>query len=158
MKTKGNNTMARLTGITVGMALFAVIGAANAQFKPAVDDGIAASPKLRQQLDERSAWRNTATAPVASMSCPKCKDEYSTRTDLTARGANKPTVVVARHLCGGCDTTIAVGGGHGKTKYDVVTHTCNSCGAASLACCSTTKDGNAATKGMEKKFEVAPLK
>jgi hypothetical protein len=157
MKTKRNNTMARLTGITIGLALFAgVAGVANAQFKPAADDGTYASPKLRQQLDDQTAWRNTAPAAAASMACPRCKDEYYGQIDRTARGANKPLVFVARHLCGGCETTIAVEG-TGKARHDVAIHKCNSCGVASLACCSTKKSGEA-TKGMEMKFEVAPLK
>jgi hypothetical protein len=156
MKTKCDNLMARLTGMTVGLALFAgAAGVANAQFKSANDNGIYASPKLRQQLDEQTVWRNTAPA-AASMACPKCKDESYGQIDRTARGANKPLVFVAHHLCGSCETTFAVEG-TGKASHDVATHKCNSCGAASLACCSTTKGGEA-TKGMEKKFEVAPLK
>jgi hypothetical protein len=150
MKTKCDNLMARLTGMTVGLALFAgMAGVANAQFKSTNDNGIYASPKLRQQLDEQTVSRNTAPAAAASMACPKCKDESYGQIDRTARGANKPLVFVAHHLCGSCETTIAVEG-TGKASHDVATHKCHSCGAAPLACCSTTKGGEA-TKGMEKK-------
>ncbi len=82
------------------------------------------------------------------MSCPKCKTEWSSRIDYTARGANKPTVWVAKHLCEGCDTTIAVVG-HGKAKHDVVTHKCSACGAPDAACCATSK-GAGPTPGMGK--------
>jgi hypothetical protein len=91
------------------------------------------------------------------MSCAKCKDEYVTRTDWSARGASKPTVTVARHLCEGCDNEWMVSG-HGKAQITTALHKCASCGAESLACCSTSKSGVANTKGMEKKFEVAPVK
>ena len=48
--------------------------------------------------------------------------------------------------------------GVGKAKQSVATHKCTSCGAVTLACCSTKDSGDLATKGMDKKVEVAPLK
>ena len=99
----------------------------------------------------------SAPSDYKPMSCAKCKDEYVKRVDWTARGANKPTITVARHLCEGCGNNWVVSG-HGKAKTSTASHTCTSCGAESLACCSTTKSGVAVTKGMEKKFEVAPVK
>jgi hypothetical protein len=48
--------------------------------------------------------------------------------------------------------------GQGKGKHDVVTHKCGACGAEALACCNTRKGSKVATIGMEKKFEIAPLK
>ena len=90
------------------------------------------------------------------MACAKCKDVFSTRVDPTARGANKQAEFVATHLCGGCGTDWSVTG-HGKAKGAVATHKCTSCGAETAACCNT-KGVTVATKGMEKKYEVAPLK
>ena len=95
--------------------------------------------------DAAPAVQTDASTP---MSCPKCKTEWSSRIDYTARGANKPTVWVAKHLCEGCDTTIGVVG-HGKSKHDVVTHKCSACGAPNAGCCATSK-GAGPTKGMDK--------
>ena len=160
MKTIRTNTLARLTGITIvliSLASLTLVNLANAQIKAVGEEGLALSGKARAALNERNAGFNTAAAPAASMACPKCKDEVTRRTDWTARGANKPTILVAKHLCGGCETLITKEG-HGKGTHDVVTHKCTGCGAASLACCSTTPGKETATKGMEKKVEIAPLK
>jgi len=149
MKTNRISTLARLTGITIALAVFGGIGGlANAQEKGAT-----------RLLRQTGALVEPKSAPseYKPMTCAKCKDEYVSRVDWTARGANKPTILVARHLCDGCGNTWAVSG-HGKAKTTTAVHTCTSCGVESLACCSTSKSGAAATKGMEKKFEVAPLK
>jgi hypothetical protein len=67
------------------------------------------------------------------------------------------TKSVSRHGCEGCGTDWKVVG-HGKAKVSVASHKCTCCGEASLACCNTSKAATVATKGMDKKFEVAPLK
>jgi hypothetical protein len=59
----------------------------------------------------------------AAMSCTSCKNEYTVRKDLTARGAFQPEVVTAKHLCGTCNTTFSVEG-HGKAKQSTATHKC----------------------------------
>lgn len=149
MKTNRINTLARLTGMTIALAVFAGIGGlANAQEK-----GATRLLRLSGALVEPKS----APSDYKPMSCAKCKDEYVRRVDWTARGANKPTITVARHLCDGCGNEWVVSG-HGKAKTTAAIHKCTSCGAESLACCSTSKSGVAATKGMEKKFEVAPVK
>jgi hypothetical protein len=151
MKTTSINSTARFTGLAVALALVAgLTGAASAA------DLIKGGERQLNLLGIKTKAVPSESTYVP-MSCLKCKDEYSTRVDWSARGAHKPTVLVARHLCDGCDTTIATVG-HGKQARDVATHKCTSCGAESLACCSTKKGGETATKGMEKKFEVAPLK
>jgi hypothetical protein len=141
-------TAARFTGFVIGSALF--VGAANAG--DIVKGG-------ERQLNLLGI--NTKAVPdgsgYAPMACPKCNDNFVQRVDWTARGANKPTVLVTKHLCGGCDTTITTVG-RGKQARDIATHKCDSCGAELLACCSTKKGTDSATKGMEKKFEIAPLK
>lgn len=160
MKTTHINTTARLAGITIALALF--VGVAG-EVK-AGGDG-----KGAIRLLELSRRAQPAPAPAVSefkqMSCPKCKDILTTQPDVTSRGLGArslvaggvPTQTVARHLCDGCgvDWTIS---GHGKAKVAVANHKCTSCGAESLACCNTTKGSTVATKGMEKKFQVAPLK
>ncbi|ODU23876.1 MAG: hypothetical protein ABS95_02895 [Verrucomicrobia bacterium SCN 57-15] len=159
---KATTIMAALAGV----ALFAFSSPVFAQgYKPTGDDGITASPRLRQQLDD---WhRNHSPAPtpaeIPQMACPKCTDKVTSRIDYSARGANKPVIRVVTHQCEGCGTDWKIVG-VGKGKQSVATHKCSSCGAENLACCNTTKGSTVATKGMEKKnlkdlnFEVAPVK
>ena len=150
-----------LIAALAGIAMFAFTSPVLAQYKPTGDDGITASPKLRERLDGRIRNEAVTTAPeIAKMPCPKCTNKVTTRVDYTVRGANKPTIQVVTHLCDGCDTSITTAG-TGKHASDVVSHKCTSCGAETLACCNTAKGGTVATKGMEKKdlnFEVAPVK
>jgi len=128
MKTASTNKLVRVSGIALALALFAAVagegkgqtfkGGASLLMKPSVP----------------------ASSDYKPMSCGNCKDEFVTRKDSTARGANKPDVTVARHLCSGCDTTIATVG-HGKSKQEVTTHKCTMSGAAIPGCCSTKKGG-----------------
>jgi hypothetical protein len=149
MKTNRINTLARLCGLTIALASFAGIsGIANAQEKGAT--------KLLL-LSGRWVTPKVELSDYKPMSCAKCKDESVRRVDWNARGANKPVITVGRHLCEGCGNKWAVSG-HGKAATSRALHTCTSCGTETLACCSTSKSGVAATKGMEKKFEVAPVK
>jgi hypothetical protein len=152
MKTLRINRTARLTGMTIALALLAgAAGELKAQngAKGGATKLLELSGGLVTPISEPSNYK--------PMACAKCKDNFSYRVDWAARGANKPTVLVPKHLCDACATAISVEG-HGKAKHDVVTHKCGSCGAAALACCNTKKGSEVATKGMEKKFEIAPLK
>lgn len=157
MKTTNNILIAAVAGI----ALFAFTSPALAQYKATDDDGITASPKHRERLNEYKRNHTPTPAPAESpqMACAMCKDKVTSRIDYSARGANKPTIRVVTHMCESCGTDWAVTG-HGKAKQSVASHKCTSCGEASLACCNTSKGSTVATKGMEKakNFEVAPLK
>ena len=154
MKTTRINTPIRFTGLVVALALFAgVVGAARGQEIGSARGG--ASQLL--QLGGSRVTPTSGTSDYKPMACAKCKDEYVSSVDRTARGANKPTVVVAKHLCTGCGTEWTVVG-HGKAKQDIATHKCGSCGAEIAGCCSTRNGEVTASKGVNKKFEVAPLK
>lgn len=156
MKRTNNFFFAALAGLA--LSLFA--GTAQAQYKATGDDGITASPKARQFLDEYKRDHSPAPAPakIAQMPCPKCKDKVTQIVDYTARGANKPIKTISTHLCNGCGTDWKIYG-VGRTKHFVATHKCTGCGSENLACCNTTKNSSVATKGMEKakNVEVAPL-
>jgi len=171
MKQKQNERKAIMTttnktliATLAGIALLSFAGPAQAQYRPTGSDGITASPKVRAQLVERRATVNTAPAVAASMLCPKCKDAWVSQVDPTPKGAKvllsqgRPTNKVAKHLCGGCETTISVVGLSKADRHNVATHTCSGCVAATLACCSTKDSGAGATTGMEKQIEIAPLK
>jgi len=148
-KTKGKNMktnripkMFSASGLALATAVLAALalaGAANAQYKAVGDDGIAASPKVRQALNEKRASANTTTAKVAAMACPKCKDLNVIEVNRQAKGAEILTgavnKVVAKHTCGGCDTKLDVVG-TGKARHTVATHTCTAAVANNLTCCS----------------------
>jgi hypothetical protein len=114
-----------------GMAMFAFAGPAHAQFKSTTDDGIAASPKLRERLSEYARNHRPAAAPAEAvqMACPKCKDTWVKQTDLNPKGLGARTLMgettklISEHLCDGCGTHWQVTG-HGKATQSVASHTC----------------------------------
>lgn len=157
MKVNSITTLARFAGMTIALALFAGVTEVKAQeMGSAKGGGIKLLELSGRQVTPKSEASASKSSDAKPMSCAKCTDELSTRVDLSARGANKPAITVTTHLCDGCGTDWNVVG-HGKAKASVASHKCTSCGADSLACCNTNSGGTA-TKGMEKKFEVAPIK
>jgi hypothetical protein len=122
----------------VGAALLSVAGTTQAQYKATGDDGITASPKVRVQLNERTARLESAVPAASVMACASCKDEYVKGTVWTTKGTTKPTVLLAKHLCSGCETSVAVAG-TGKGKHNVVTHRCSFDKAAKADCCLTAR-------------------
>jgi hypothetical protein len=137
-KNMKNTQIAKM--FITAIAAFALVGAANAQYKAVGDDGIAASPKVRQALNERAASASIATAKVETMACPKCKDVAVTEVNRQAKGAEIMTgaanKTVNKHTCGGCDTKLDVVG-TGKGKTTVATHTCTAPVANNRTCCAT---------------------
>jgi hypothetical protein len=125
---------------TVTVATFALAGAANALSQAVGDDGIAASPKVRQALNEKAASAMIATAKVAAMACPKCTDVSVIEPNKEAKGGQilmgAATKGVAKHNCGGCDTKLDVVG-TGKATRTVPTHTCAAPAVKTLNCCGT---------------------
>jgi hypothetical protein len=124
MKTNRTNTLARLGGLTIAVALFG--GAASTLSAGEIPTAKGGASKLLD-LTGRSVTPKSEPGNNKPMSCTNCKDEFVRRVDWSARGANKSTVIVANHLCGGCDTTIATVG-HGKAKTTAAVHKCTSCG------------------------------
>ena len=141
MKTSRINKTARVTGLAIAMALFvSVAGQIKAQdflFK-------GGGQKL---MNPPSGVATPSDAKP--MACPKCTTEWVARPIAGTKAMEPKTQLVAHHLCKRCETTFATVG-HGKQARDVITHRCTSCGADTLACCSTVKDDVRATKGMEK--------
>jgi hypothetical protein len=121
------------------IAVLAVASSANAQFKPVGDDGIAASPKVRQMLNERRASTAIATAAVPAMTCPKCADVRTTEVSRQAKGAEilaGATTTAFRHTYAGCEVKWTVVG-EGKAKHSVATHKCTADVPNNLVCCAT---------------------
>jgi hypothetical protein len=122
-----NNIMKSLVGSGLALALAAVV------WSPAVVS--AQQVKGAQLLMNKPVSVSVAAAPAARpMACPKCTTEFSSRVDNSVRGANKPVVTAAKHLCGGCDTSIKTTG-VGKHATDAVVHTCSMNGSAPSGCC-----------------------
>lgn len=121
------------------IAVLALASPANAQYKPVGDDGIAASPKVRQMLNERKASAITATAGAPTMACPKCADVRTVdvkRQAKTAETLAGATTTVTRHTCATCETKWTVAG-EGKSKQSVTTHTCAAAVPNNRACCAS---------------------
>lgn len=157
MKTTRINSIARVTGLTIALALFAgMAGSARAQD---LETTKGAGARRLLELNGRFLKPSPVNPDYKPMSCPKCQDEILKTKDWSARGANKPYVTIVRHLCAGCSDTITVTG-HGKAKQNVVSHKCTGCGVEDMARCNTKKGSSVATKGMEKPkaVEIAPLK
>jgi hypothetical protein len=123
--------------IATAIAALALVSAVNAQSRPLGTDGIAASPKVRQVLNERKA--STATAAAPAMACPMCADVQTVKVSPQAKGAEVLTgarQVAYIHACGGCETKITVAG-EGKARHSVATHKCTADVANKLACCAS---------------------
>jgi uncharacterized protein YbaR (Trm112 family) len=148
MKTINTSLISVLTGI----ALFSFANPAQAQIKPAGDDGIAASPKVRSMMMKPI----TSPADVAglkdgdmvAMACPKCKTVMVTYVK-TEKGHMKTATTLPEDVCPGCEQKFTVVG-EGKEKHNIVTHACKKCGSTDAFCCVMKKDSEA-TKGMEQK-------
>jgi hypothetical protein len=123
-----------LIGALTGITLFSFAITLSAQYSATGGDGVTASPKVRQSLNERPLTTQTTVAAKA-MPCSNCKDEFTRRIDWTAKGATKPSVLVPKHLCSACATTITVAG-TGKAKYNIAKHECTFAGVKDFTCCN----------------------
>ena len=124
MKT---NRSLKITLAAVALAALAFASTGSAQYKPVGDDGIAASPKVRQMLNERKAAATPTVAVSPARACPKCADVLLTELNRQAKGgqflAGTDTQKVVKHTCTACETKLAVLG-EGKAKHTVATHKC----------------------------------
>lgn len=139
--------------IVTGIAMLMSAGAAQAQYKAVGDDGIAASPKLRERLDEYK--RNHSPAPVpaemAAMLCAKCTDFTFAVRDLEPKGLGARTLMaggppmkwITSHNCRGCGTRWTITG-VGKAKQAIAVHTCTE--TADASCCKTKPIGKAPSR------------
>ena len=132
-KTFGAPTLALATAL---LAAFTLADVARAQYVGA--DGVVASPKLRQALNEKANYAIVAKAPA--MACPKCADIRVSEPNPQAKGSQvlmgAATKTTIKHACGSCDTKLAVAG-TGKAKQTVANHTCTAAVANSATCCAT---------------------
>jgi hypothetical protein len=142
MKTNRIQKMFAVAGLTLATAAFATLAiAADTQYKAVGNDGIAASPKVRQALDATAASKTATTAKVVAMACPKCADISVAAPTRQAKGAEilaGATKVVAKHTCGDCDSSLNVVG-TGKSAHNVMTHKCTAGVANNQICCGAMK-------------------
>jgi len=126
-----NVTRKTSLALFIGVALFSFLSA-QAQYVATGDDGITASPKVRQALSAQA--QPASIAGKTEMSCPQCKDQLVPSSDVTLRGAHRSPVLVAKHLCGACTTRMQVTG-TGKAATTTATHSCSAGSKAS--CCGS---------------------
>ena len=109
---------ALITGIALSMAFGAF---------PAQADGKgSARGGATDLLQPRSNDTCCEVVRTVVMECPKCQSDWQVKTDASARGVNKPTYLVEKHLCSKCGTELKTIG-QGKQAKDVATHTCAGC-------------------------------
>ena len=81
------------------------------------------------------------------MSCPKCKDTYSSVVSKPMKGMKSEEMqTMMKHMCPTCTTSIQTEGA-GKNATDKLVHTCNACGSTEVSCCLMKKNGGK-TEGM----------
>ena len=127
-----------LCTITTAVAALAFATAAYGGYTPVGADGITASPRLRQMLNERPASVGTAAAAAPTMTCPKCADVPTVKVSPQAKGSEimmGVKQVSYRHACNACETKFNVVG-KGKTKHLFATHNCTAKIANNLDCCA----------------------
>ena len=136
MKT---NLSPKIALAAVALTALTFVGTASAQFKPVGDDGIAASPRVRQMLNERKSSATPSVAALPGMACPKCADVLTTEANRQAKGgqvlARTATQKVVKHTCTACDTKLTVAG-EGKAKHTVATHKCAAEVPNPATCCA----------------------
>jgi hypothetical protein len=127
MKNMNTKIITSLIGTSLALAVAVLI------WTPASSS---AQGKGAQLLIQRAAPASTAPAVAVApaVSCPECATQFTTRTDATVRGAIKPTVITAKHLCGSCDTSVKTTQ-TGKHAVDVTLHTCATDATTAVSCC-----------------------
>lgn len=124
--------------VAAAAAALTFAGPAGAQYKAVGDDGTAASPKVRQMLDERKASKAITPIAARAMACSKCADVRTSQPSRPLKAAEIATgvqQVAYTHACLGCDTKWTVVG-EGKAKHSVASHTCAETIPHSSNCCA----------------------
>jgi hypothetical protein len=102
------------------------------------------------KLQKVEDLQQVETDDTIVMSCPKCKDTYSTMVKKPMKGMQPDEVrTEVKHLCPTCTTSIKTEG-VGRNAVNKLVHTCNACGSEKVTCCLMKKDGGP-TPGMEEK-------
>ncbi len=111
--------------------------------------------KLMKRITSFEDVKGLTDGDIVAMACPKCKTITLTYIS-TEKGHIKTATPGQEHLCPGCEQKFIVVG-QGKAKHDTVTHVCKQCGSTNAFCC-VLRQGSEATKGMEPKVSVAPVR
>jgi hypothetical protein len=113
----------RISIMAAIVAALTIAGTASAQSQLVAENGIAASPKVRAQINQRAPAPALAVASTVHK-CALCTDSLITVVDKATKGPNHLVTKAFRHNCAGCDTKL-VTEGTGKAKKDVAIHRCN---------------------------------
>ena len=99
-------------------------------------DDITAKP-LRYQPPTKSQFvEKVAVAPAVT--CAACKSEFAPTVTQDSKLKTK-TILVAKHGCNECKTTVARTGAQKATGKDVRSHKCGALLAAAETCCGGMK-------------------
>ena len=121
LRPSGNTTRREVlaTAILFAAAFAAsliLVSTANAQYKPTGDDGITASPKVRQMLDEKAAAKRVAAvAPSVTITHQKVPDR------IAASPAVRQRLAERKFLVNGTSSTEVAAVGYRATGADGIT-------------------------------------
>lgn len=149
MKLNIIKTLGRFPELSVALALISSLVALSAAAEAPSSKGAA------RLLMKPEASQTAAVAK--SMSCGMCRNVFVSQRDISARGANKPEILVAEHSYKNCSTTLQTAG-QGKGKYNVALHQCLMAGAQASSCCGASHTDTASACSKSQQFQVAPLK
>jgi hypothetical protein len=93
-------------------ASFSLVNQASAQYRAVGDDGIAASPKVREMLDQRKAAANTPAAPTVVVT-------QTTHKSITA--SPRATELLERNTVVSTPAVVSTSGGYQPTGSDGIT-------------------------------------
>ncbi|HEV2210721.1 MAG TPA: hypothetical protein VG167_18255 [Verrucomicrobiae bacterium] len=137
MKT---NHSSKIALAVLALAALVLAGNATAQYIPAGHHGIAASPKVRQMLNQPKASPAPSPAMLPLMACPKCSDVLTTQVNRQVKAgqvlAKSATQKVPWHTCTACETKLTLAG-EDKARHTLATHKCAAGAPNPAACCAT---------------------
>jgi len=122
-------TISKITSVVILAAVAAAVTSISR------GDDIVVKP-LRHQPPPQSLFVEKAAAP--RLACVGCKSDFAPTVTQDTKLKTK-TVLVAKHGCNDCKTTVVRTGAQKATGKDVRQHTCGAMLAAAETCCAGMK-------------------
>ena len=103
-----------------------------------------------QKINTVAALQTVDAGDTIIMSCPKCKDTFTTVVEKTFKAASPEQLSkVPIHLCPACETKVVVKN-QGKAAENVLVHTCKACGSKDVTCCVMKKGARSTPRAWSK--------
>ena len=119
-------SLSKISSLIVAAAFLSTAMAADIVIKP-----------LRHQPPSKSQFAESVTVK-STVTCPACKEEFVPAVTQDTKLKTK-TVMVAKHNCAECRTTIVNTGAQKATGRTAARHTCGALLAAVETCCAGMK-------------------